>query len=119
MPGFGAKSVGADGRAKVTARTIEILSADGSNRPVAAEELLAPMPVASAISTLDEIFKPSAPESPLLAGNTIDYLRRQAESLNLPGTAVGLRLSWQPELFNIQSFNRVSSGAATVREVRW
>lgn len=119
MPGFGAKNIGTDGRAKVTARTIDVIGADGTQHAVAPEELLAPMPVASAISTLDEIFEPSAEGAPELSADTVNYLKRQTELLDSPSEAVGLRLVWQPELFDIQSLERVPSGTATVREVKW
>lgn len=119
MPGFGAKSVGTDGRAKATDRIIEVIDADGTSHEVTAETLLAPMPTASAVSTLNRIFDPAAKVAPGLTASTVEYLKKQTQRLDPVRNAVGLRLTWQPETFNIETLERAPMGPPTVREVSW
>lgn len=119
MPGFGAKNIGADGGARVTDRRIDVIDADGTLHKVTPEGLLAPMPTASAVFTLNRIFDPTADVAPELSAETIEYLKRQSEQLGLDGDPVGLRLVWQPEIFDIRTLQRTPAGEATVREVDW
>jgi hypothetical protein len=119
MPGFGAGQVDTHRRGRVTERQIQVIDAAGASHAITAGALLAPMPYTSATSTLDRIFDPSANVAPELSPETINYLRRQAEQLNLGAEPVGLRLVWLPEFLDIASLNRTSAGDATVREVRW
>lgn len=119
MPSFGVRMVGTDNVARVTDRQIQVIDANGTSHSVAPETLLAPMPVASAISTLDRIFEPSAKAGPELPPDTVDYLRRQAEQLHLDSAPVRLRLVWQPENFDVRSMQRTPAGEAKVREVKW
>lgn len=119
MPGFSAKNVGTDGRARITEREIQVIGADGRLRPVEVDQLMAPLNSSSAVATLDRIFDPKAKGPPEFSPETVDFLRRQTEQLHSGADPVGLRIAWQPTILDIHSLDKTPEGEPTVREVRW
>lgn len=119
MPAFSAKNIGNDNKARVTRRHIEVIDSHGEAHTVKPEQLLQPMPVASAVATLDRLFQPSKEKDPGLSEEAIRYLEQQARRLDLNSEPTGLRLTWQRESFDTRTLERTPTGAPTIREVSW
>lgn len=119
MPVFSAENVGADGRARVTVRTVQVINRDGTGQTVGVAELLAPLHSGPASLTLDRLLKSSVDVAPEPTHETVEWLKAQTERLGLTPDPVGLRVVWQPVVLDIRTLEWTPVGQATVREVRW
>lgn len=118
MPSFGAENIGNDGSARVVERTVEVIDRDGSVRPVGVAKLFAPLHSGPASLTLDRLMKPSA-DGAELSSETVTWLKHRTEQLAVTPDPVGLRVIWQPAIFDVRNLIRTPTGRATVRELRW
>lgn len=119
MPAFSAERIARDGTARVTTRTVEVIGSDGSIRVVQAAELLEPLYSVPAGLTLDRLLKPNEGVEPYLSVEAIEWLRRQAEQLEVPAETAGLRVIWQPEILDLRAAIKTPDAEPTVREVHW
>ena len=119
MPAFSAEAVGADERARVTGRTIQVIDGDQTARTVNVSELLAPLHSGPASSTFDRLFTPSADGASVPTVETVEWLKARTIRLGLTPDPVGIRIVWQPAELDIRTGKWTPIGEATVREVRW
>jgi hypothetical protein len=117
MPDFSAENVGAHGLAHVVQRRVDIVDGDGSLRPVGVAALFAPLHAGPASLTLDRLLEPSRVPQP--EPETVEWLKAQTIRLGLTPNPVGLRVVWQPMVFDSRTRRSTPAGEATVREVRW